>query len=435
LCRDSQIYACAWGIWARGEPGSFTFGRELCRVGAYLLPQVNLDGAEEFNQAEWRAAMKILLIVNPSASGVTARGRVMIQNALAAEHDLTVAETKRRGHATRMAQGASAQGIELVVSLGGDGTVNEVANGLVRTPTALGVLPGGSTNVFARTIGFVNEPVEATTQLLEAIGRSSIRRVGLGNVNGRFFLFHVGMGYDAAVVEQVERRGQLKRWLGHPLFMFAAVDTWARRFDRKHAHFRVSFGPSPSIGSGAMAALNDPNALPFAAQSAQSPTLAPVRMNEPGETGSELPTRVTTTSAQGRAGESIGSRSRANKRSALLPPDEIDGFFAIAMNTDPYTYLGPRALSLCPEANFDNPLSLVTLKKLDLVGTLGAVTAAIRGGGRLAKHRNVDVRTHLTGFTVRAHRPFPWQVDGDHLGNAELLDFRYEPEVLSLVVT
>jgi diacylglycerol kinase family enzyme len=360
-----------------------------------LLPQVNLDGAEEFNRAEWQAAMKILLIVNPSASGVTARGRVMIQNALAAEHDLTVAETKRRGHATRMAQGASAQGIELVVSLGGDGTVNEVANGLVRTPTALGVLPGGSTNVFARTIGFVNEPVEATTQLLEAIGRSSIRRVGLGNVNGRFFLFHVGMGYDAAVVEQVERRGQLKRWLGHPLFMFAAVDTWARRFDRKHAHFRVSFGPTPSVGSGAMAALDDPDALPFAAQSAQS-------------------------AQRGRSG--TGS-------------DYVDGFFAIAMNTDPYTYLGPRALSLSPEANFDNPLSLVILKKLDLVGTLGAVTAAIRGGGRLAKHRNVDVRTHLTGFTVRAHRPFPWQVDGDHLGNAELLDFRYEPEVLSLVVT
>jgi diacylglycerol kinase family enzyme len=354
-------------------------------------------------RAEWRAAMKILLIVNPSASGVTARGRVMIQNALAAEHDLTVSETKRRGHATRMAQGASAQGIELVVSLGGDGTVNEVANGLVRTPTALGVLPGGSTNVFARTIGFVNEPVEATTQLLEAIGRASIRRVGLGNVNGRFFLFHVGMGYDAAVVEQVEKRGQLKRWLGHPLFMFAAIDTWARRFDRKHAHFRVSFGPAASIGAGTMAALNDPHALPYAAQSAQGPL--------------------------SRSGAGMAEPSVSNS------PDFVDGFFAIALNTDPYTYLGSRPLSLSPEANFDNPLSLVTLKKLDLLGTLGVVSAALRGGGRLAKHRNVDVRTHLTGFTVRGHRPFPWQVDGDHLGNAELLDFRYEPEVLSLVVT
>ena len=302
--------------------------------------------------------MKILLVVNPSASGVTARGRVMIQNAIAADHDLTVAETKRRGHATRLAQGAAATGTDLVISLGGDGTVNEVANGLVRTKTALGCLPGGSTNVFARTLGLANEPVEATGQLLEAIGRGAIKRVGLGNVNGRFFLFHVGMGYDAAVVEQVERRGQLKRWLGHPLFMYAAIDTWARKFDRKNAPFWVSF---PS-----------------------------------------------------------GER--------------IDGFFSIAMNTDPYTYLGSRPLSLSKEATLDNPLSLVTLKRLDLVGTVRAVAAALRGGDRLKRAPNVDVRTDLTRFAVHNYRPFPWQVDGDHLGEANQLDFRWEPMVLDLVV-
>ncbi len=94
-----------------------------------------------------------------------------------------------------------------MISLGGDGTVNEVANGLARTSTALAVLPGGSTNVFARTLGFDNEPVAATHQLLDAVSRGSIHRVGLGNVNGRFFCFHVGAGLDAAVVEQVEKRG------------------------------------------------------------------------------------------------------------------------------------------------------------------------------------------------------------------------------------
>jgi diacylglycerol kinase family enzyme len=328
--------------------------------------------------------VKILLIVNPSASGVTARGRVMIQNALAAEHDLTVTETKRRGHATRVAQGASSQGIDLVVSLGGDGTVNEVANGLARSTTALGVLPGGSTNVFSRTLGFVNEPVEATAQLLEAIGRTSIRRIGLGNVNGRFFLFHVGMGYDAAVVEQVEKRGNLKRWLGHPLFMYAAIDTWVRHFDRKHPPFRVEF--DAPVGAGGIASFED-DSLPYAASSSQ---------------------------------KKFGAG--------------IDGYFAIAQNTDPYTYLGSRALSLAPEASLDDPLTLVTLKRLNLLGTLTAITAALRGGDRLRNHRNVDVRTELTSFTVRAHRPFPWQVDGDHLGDAEVLEFRWEPEVLSLVV-
>jgi len=302
--------------------------------------------------------VKILLIVNPSASGVTPRGRVVIQNAIAADHDLTVAETKRRGHATRLAQGAAATGTDLVISLGGDGTVNEVANGLVRTRTALGVLPGGSTNVFARTLGLENEPVEATGQLLDAIGRGAVRRVGLGSVNGRFFLFHVGMGYDAAVVEQVERRGQLKRWLGHALFGYAAIDTWARKFDRKNAPFWVGF---PS-----------------------------------------------------------GQR--------------IDGFFAIAMNTDPYTYLGSRPLSLSKEATLDNPLSLVTLMRLDLVGTVRAVVAAVRGGDRLKSIPHVDIRTDLTRFAVHGYRPFPWQVDGDHLGEATQLDFRWEPGVLDLVI-
>ncbi len=301
--------------------------------------------------------MKILFIVNPTASGVTARGRVMIQNALAASHDLTVAETKRRGHATRLAQGAASTGVDVVVSMGGDGTVNEVANGLVRSTTALAVLPGGSTNVFARTLGLVNEPVEATNQILSALSRRSIKRIGLGRVNGRFFCFHVGMGYDAAVVEQVEKRGQLKRYLGHPLFAYAAIDTWIRRYDRKRAAFRV-------------------------------------------EIGSEA----------------------------------IDGFFSVCMNTDPYTYLGSRPLSLIPEAALDTALGLVTFTSFGLVATLRAVGAALKGGGRLARQSNVAVRTDVHSFTVRGYRPFPWQVDGDHLGDADVLEFQWEPSVLDLVL-
>ena len=324
--------------------------------------------------------MKILLIVNPSASGVTARGRVVIQNALSADHDLTVAETKRRGHATRLAQGAAATGVDVVVALGGDGTVNEVTNGLARTRTALGVLPGGSTNVFARTLGLTNEPVDASTQLLDALARSSIRRIGLGNVNGRFFCFHVGMGFDAAVVAQVERHAQLKRWLGHPLFIWAAIDTWARKFDREKPYFRVEL--PGEVGAGET---DEP--LPYAASSAQP-----------------------------------------------RPRPGIDGFFAVAMNTDPYTFLGPRPLSLVPEATIDDPLALVTLTSLGLMETFRAVGAAMKGGQRLRNRPNVEIRTDLHHFIVRGHRPFPWQVDGDHLGDADVLEFRWEPKVLDLVV-
>ena len=115
--------------------------------------------------------MKVLLLVNSSASSVTARGRVVIQKALSADHDVTLAETSRRGHATRLAQGAAVDGIDVVVVLGGDGTLNEAANGLAGTDTALAALPGGSTNVFARTLGLPDDPIEATGVLLDALAR------------------------------------------------------------------------------------------------------------------------------------------------------------------------------------------------------------------------------------------------------------------------
>lgn len=183
--------------------------------------------------------MKILLLVNSSASSVTARGRVVIQQALSADHEVTLAETSRRGHATRLAQGAATAGTEVVVVLGGDGTLNEAANGLAGTECALAPLPGGSTNVFARTIGYPNDPIEATGVLLEALSAKSIRRVGLGSVNGRYFCFHVGIGFDAAVVAQVEARGTLKRYAGHALFVYSAFTTWFRHYDRSRPRFAV----------------------------------------------------------------------------------------------------------------------------------------------------------------------------------------------------
>lgn len=305
-----------------------------------------------------RPLPKALLIVNPSATGVSARNRVVVQNVLAAAFDLTVAETNRRGHATRLAQGAGAAGFGLVISLGGDGTVNEVANGLARGPITMGVLPGGSTNVFARTLGVINDPVAAADQLVGAAEVGNVRRIGLGNVNGRFFCFHVGMGFDAAVVAQVERRGTLKRWLGHPLFIYAAMATWARHYDRGTPAFSVTLPDGRSM----------------------------------------------------------------------------DGLFAVAMNTDPYTFLGGRALSLIPGIGLDDPLGLVNLSKLGLAGTVRATLAAARGGGRLAKLRHVDVVEGLGSMVVQGHRPFPWQVDGDHLGDTERLELRHEPGVLSVVV-
>jgi diacylglycerol kinase family enzyme len=184
--------------------------------------------------------MRLLLIVNTSASSVTARVRVVIQKALSADHEVTLKQTNRRGHAARLAQGAAADGLDVVVVLGGDGTLNEAANGLAGSATALAVLPGGSTNVFARTIGTANHPIEATNQLLSALAAGSVERIGLGQANTRYFLFHAGIGFDAAVVARVETMASLKRYAGPAVFVMATLLTWAKGYDRSRPVFSVT---------------------------------------------------------------------------------------------------------------------------------------------------------------------------------------------------
>ena len=183
--------------------------------------------------------MKILLVVNSFASSVTARNTVVVHRRLSRGHDVEVVETNRRGHATRFAHDAARRGIDVVIGFGGDGTLNEVATGIAGTDTALGVLPGGSTNVFARTLGMPNDPVDAADHLANGIDADAIEPIGLGQVNGRYFCFHTGIGFDAAVVERVERHGSLKRWLGHPLFIWAGITTWLTGYDRRVPHFRL----------------------------------------------------------------------------------------------------------------------------------------------------------------------------------------------------
>jgi diacylglycerol kinase family enzyme len=181
--------------------------------------------------------MRVLLLVNATASSVTARRRVMIRKLLADRHDVEVAETSRRGHAIRLARAAANDGFDVVAVLAGDGTLNEAADGLAGTETALAPLPGGSTNVYARTLGIPLDPVAATSTLLDSLERRSFRRIGVGRVDGRRFLFHTGLGFDAAVIRRVERYGELKRYASHPLHVVAAFETWFRHFDRSKPRF------------------------------------------------------------------------------------------------------------------------------------------------------------------------------------------------------
>lgn len=178
---------------------------------------------------------------------MTGRRRVLIHKALSADHEVRLIATQRRGHASKLARSAAGDGADAVVVLGGDGTLNEAANGLAGSDTALAVLPGGSTNVFARILGLPDDPIDAVAELLDALDRSSVEPIGLGSANGRYFLFHCGIGFDAAVVAEVERRGPWKRWAGHPLFIYAAATTWLRGVDRRRAPLEVR-GPAADSG-------------------------------------------------------------------------------------------------------------------------------------------------------------------------------------------
>ncbi|QUQ70987.1 diacylglycerol kinase catalytic subunit [Kutzneria sp. CA-103260] len=156
-------------------------------------------------------------MVNPQATATSAAGRDVLAHALASDVRLEIVETSYRGHAADAAARAVADGFDLVVAHGGDGTVNEVVNGLLsQCPDpvdgpSLGVVPGGSANVFARALGLPRDPVEATHRLLLAIESGSRRQVGLGlaepaGADSRWFTFNAGLGWDADVVAEVERR-------------------------------------------------------------------------------------------------------------------------------------------------------------------------------------------------------------------------------------
>lgn len=153
--------------------------------------------------------MRALLVVNPKATTATARGRDVLARALASDLKLDVVQTERRNHAIELGAQAVAEAYDLVVVLGGDGTVNEVVNGMLRDgprpdQPALAVVPGGSTNVFHRAVDIPRDPVEATGSLLDALREGRSRRLGLGKANDRWFTFTAGIGLDADAVRMIE---------------------------------------------------------------------------------------------------------------------------------------------------------------------------------------------------------------------------------------
>jgi len=156
--------------------------------------------------------MRGLLIANPNATTTDATTRDVLVSAIRSVVTLEAVTTSHRGHAAELAARAAVDGTELVVVLGGDGTVHEVVNGLLdaavpgRPLPALATIPGGSANVFARATGVPNNPVEATGAILSAVRMRRFALIGLGRANGRWFTCNAGIGLDADVIAAMERQ-------------------------------------------------------------------------------------------------------------------------------------------------------------------------------------------------------------------------------------
>ncbi len=159
---------------------------------------------------------RIVVVVNPHATSVDRRLRELVLAALTSRYEVAVADTTAPGHAGELAAAALADGVDAVATLGGDGTLNEVADALAGSDVAIYPLPGGSQNVFAKLLGLPTEIVDSTARLLELADQWPHRQVDLGRANGRAFAFSAGVGLDASVVESVDanptRKARWRQW-------------------------------------------------------------------------------------------------------------------------------------------------------------------------------------------------------------------------------
>lgn len=322
--------------------------------------------------------MRALLVVNPAATTTSARTREVISHALASELKLEVVATEHRGHARALARRAAESGsAEVVIALGGDGTVNEVVNGLLHNGPdldalpRLAVVPGGSTNVFARALGLPNDAVEATGALLDALSRSGERTVGLGLTSGtpgsedsevpsRWFTFCGGLGFDAGVIGRVEQQRELGKRSTHALYMRQVLRQFLREPRRIHGT---------------------------------------ITLERPGEE----------------------------------PLTEL--VMSIVCNTAPWTFLGNKPVYAVPGSSFDTALDVLALSKLSSVAVTRYGTQLLRSTperGPQGKH--VASLHDVSHFTLHSQVPLPFQLDGDHLGLRKSVDFRGVPHALRVIV-
>ncbi|XVU24600.1 diacylglycerol/lipid kinase family protein [Actinoplanes sp. CA-054009] len=314
--------------------------------------------------------MRALLLVNPKATTTSERSRDVLVRALRSAVDLSVEYTTRRGHASALARTAAESGVDVVVTLGGDGTVNEAVNGLMTAEgaltgmtdsraqalPALAVVPGGSTNVFARALGLPRDWAEGTSVILDGLRDGRCRVIGLGRADDRFFTFAAGFGFDAAVVRRVEQ-ARLRGRTSTPGLYFRSIVGQFFGDDRK---------------------------------------TPPLSIERPGE------------------------------------PTEADLGTVVIQNTAPWTYLGDRAINPNPNASFDRGLDVLALRGLAITSTTRTMAQLATRKGDPSGKQVLQLHDQ-DEFTVVASRPQPFQLDGDYLGERQKVHFVSVPEALRVI--
>jgi diacylglycerol kinase family enzyme len=220
-----------------------------------------LERAEELAQRVLptrETKRRMLIIVNPYASTVSDRLKNLVVYALQGRYSVEAVDTQRRQHAIELTREAAQEGYDVVVAFGGDGTINEAANGLAGSDTPMTVLPGGSTNVYCRALGIPEDVVDATEHLLRMADDFAPRRVDLGRVNDRVFVSSCGIGLDASVVERVDAHPKLKARLSEYWFTYAALTTVNRKYLIKPPRMTVEAGGRTVDAVTAIAQVSDP---------------------------------------------------------------------------------------------------------------------------------------------------------------------------------
>lgn len=312
-----------------------------------------------------------LLIANPNATSTSPGLRDVITRALGHEIDLDVITTTHRGHAQDLA--GAAQELDVLITLGGDGTINEAVNGLLNSGRGrlpmLATIPGGSANVLARALGFPNDALEATGMILESLRTDASHDLGVGNAvftavdtgieHSKWFTINAGIGMDADVIAAMEVQRRAGRPVSGTRYAWTAFRQYLKDVARRDD--------------------------------------SPISLHVPGQ-------------------------------------EPVSGLtLVIVQNTAPWTFFGPFPINPCPRASYDLGLDVFALHSLSVLSTTRYGLRMLRGSRAGAVEGHLTLLHDETNFSLHCQTALNLQLDGDSMGRIEQVTFWHNPHALRIV--